>query len=285
MTSHLIGPALLFAPAHRVELIPKAYGRADTVIIDLEDGAGTGDRTAMHDNVRNADPDLTRTILRTIGPDSEGFAADVALARELGIRTVMVPKVRASLPVELDGLDVIAMIETPQALVNIREIVTLENVVGLFWGAEDLIALLGGTHSRRQSDEDGPGVYRDVIRHARSQVLIHAAAAGKFAVDAIHADFRDTGGQLAEAMDAARSGFAGTACIHPSQVAAVRQAFRPEPEQVEWARRVIDGAQEHPGAFQVDGMMIDAPLLSQAERILARAGAIYSGSVKSRTSP
>ena len=191
MTPHLIGPALLFAPAHRAELIPKAYERADTVIVDLEDGAGAGDRAAMHDNLRTAGLDLPRTILRTIGPEAEGFASDVGLARELGIGTVMVPKVHDCLPVELAGLDVIAMIETPQALVNIREIAAQDGVVGLFWGAEDLIALLGGTHSRRLSDEDRPGDYRDVIRHARSQVLVHAAAAGKFAVDAMYADFRD----------------------------------------------------------------------------------------------
>lgn len=271
MTPHLFGPALLFAPAHRAELMAKAYDRADTVIIDLEDGAGAGDRTVMHAHVREAEPDPGRTILRTAGPHAAGFAADVDLARELGIRTVMVPKVRDRVPAGLGGFDVIAMIETPQALVNIREIVSQENVVGLFWGAEDLVALLGGTHSRLQPDEAGAGAYRDVIRHARSQVLVHAAAVGKIAVDAIHADFRDVEGQFAEALDAARSGFIGTACIHPAQVDAVRRAFRPETGQAEWARRVVDGARRHSGAFQVDGMMIDAPLVSQAERILARA--------------
>jgi citrate lyase subunit beta / citryl-CoA lyase len=270
MTLQPVGPALLFAPAHRPELITKAFDRADTVILDLEDGAGTGDRDAMRDNIRGAQLDLARTILRTTGPDSEGFTGDVALARELGIGTVMVPKIREQVPAGLERLRVIAMVETPQALVNIREIVTHEAVVGLFWGAEDLIALLGGTHSRRQADESETGVYRDVIRHARAQVLVHAAAAGKFAVDAIHADFRDAEGQIAEALDAARSGFLGTACIHPAQVAAVREAFRTEPGQVEWAQQVVDGARRNSGAFQVDGVMIDAPLVSQAERILSR---------------
>ncbi|MDO5669651.1 MAG: CoA ester lyase [Corynebacterium sp.] len=262
------GPAFLFAPVHRPELIPKAYERADTVIVDLEDGAGTGDH---HAALKQAELDPTRTILRTVGPLSPSFLDDVALARELGLNSVMVPKVESSLPAGLDGLDVIAMIETPQAVVNIAGIVARQEVIGLFWGAEDLITLLGGTHSRRQSDESAAGEYRDVIRHARSQVLLHAAAAGKFAIDAIHADFRDEGGQFAEALDAARSGFLGTACIHPAQVETVRRAYRPEAEQVEWARKVLAQAATHGGAFQVDGMMIDAPLISQAERILARA--------------
>ncbi|MDO5513080.1 CoA ester lyase [Corynebacterium sp.] len=264
------GPALLFAPAHRPELIPKAYARADTVIVDLEDGAGAGEDAALRTAVRAADLDVGRTILRTVGPESPSFRDDVALARELGLHTIMIPKVGAALPEGLQGLDVIAMIETPQALVNIASIVGREEVVGLFWGAEDLITLLGGTHSRRQPDEANAGDYRDVIRQARSQVLIHAAAAGKFAVDAIHADFRDDAGQFAEALDAARSGFAGTACIHPAQVDTVRRAYRPEAEQVEWAQAVVDGATRHSGAFQVDGMMIDAPLIAQAKRILSR---------------
>lgn len=266
-----LGPALLFAPAHRGDLIPKAFSRADTVIVDLEDGAGTGERADMYATLRATEFDLDRTILRTIGPESPHFSADVALARELGIRTVMVPKAGAAVPEGLEGLDVIAMIETPTALVNIATIVGHPQVVGLFWGAEDLITLLGGTHSRRQSDEAGAGEYRDVIRYARSQVLVHAAAAGKVAIDAIHADFRDDAGQFVEALDAARSGFVGTACIHPGQVETVRRAFSPEAEQVAWAQAVVAGAGEHTGAFQVDGMMIDAPLVAQAERILARS--------------
>ncbi len=240
------------------------------MIVDLEDGAGTGERADMYATVRAAELDLGRTILRTIGPESPHFLDDVALARELDIRTVMVPKVGAALAEGLEGLDVIAMIETPQALVHIAAIAGHPQVVGLFWGAEDLITLLGGTHSRRQADEAGAGEYRDVIRHARSQVLVHAAAAGKFAVDAIHADFRDEAGQFAEALDAARSGFLGTACIHPMQVETVRRAFVPEAEQVEWARAVVAGAGQHQGAFQIDGVMIDAPLVAQAERILSR---------------
>ncbi|AGF71871.1 HpcH/HpaI aldolase/citrate lyase family protein [Corynebacterium halotolerans] len=279
MESHITGPAVMFAPAHRAELIPKAYQRADMVIIDLEDGAGDGDRRAMHDAVRSAELQPGRTILRTSGPDYPGFTEDVALARELGIGPVMVPKLTGSIPAELAGLQVIAMIETPQAVANITTLIGHDDVVGLFWGAEDLITLLGGTHSRFQEDEATPGVYRDVIRHARAQVLLHAAAAGKFAVDAIHADFRDVEGQFAEALDAARSGFAATACIHPAQVEAVRRAYRPEERQLEWARKVVAGAESVDGAFQVDGMMVDAPLITQARRILERAGETGGGVV------
>ena len=52
-----------------------------------------------------------------------------------------------------------------------RSIAAVPNVVALMWGAEDLVASLGGTSSRHAD-----GRYRDVALHARSAVLLAAAA-------------------------------------------------------------------------------------------------------------
>lgn len=280
MQSLISGPALLFAPAHRPELLAKAAERADMVIVDLEDGAGEGNREKAREVVRNSGLDPLRTIVRVIGPDHAGFAGDVAAVREAGFRNVMVPKLTDRVPGELAGLQVIAMVETLPAVLNLSALANHGDVVGLFWGAEDLTAQLGGSSSRYRADESEPGSYRDPLRWVRSRVLLHAAAAGKFAIDAVHADFRDLAGQHAEALDAARIGFAGTACIHPGQVGVVRKAYLPEQSQVEWARKVLAGAQRHDGAYQVDGEMIDAPIINQARRVLARlseGGAAGSG--------
>lgn len=268
----ITGPALLFAPAHRPELLPKAAARADMTIVDLEDGAGRADRAAAREVVRDSQLNPADTIIRVGGPAQPGFAEDVAMVRESPYRLVMVPKLTNHIPAELAGLQVIAMVETPQAVINIARLVEHEDVVGLFWGAEDLTALLGGTHARFREDEAASGNYRDVLRATRAQVLLHAAAAGKFAIDAIYADFRDEAGQRAEALDAARSGFAATACIHPSQVTVIRQAYLPDAGQVRWAKEVITGAGDNDGAFQVAGAMVDAPIVAQAQRILRRAG-------------
>jgi citrate lyase subunit beta/citryl-CoA lyase len=133
------------------------------------------------------------------------------------------------------------------------------------WGAEDLIAALGGQGSR------GPdGRYRDVARHARSTVLIAAQAAGRPAVDSVYLDIADLAGLALEAADAAASGFSYKACVHPSQAEVVRAAFRPSAEALAWARRVIAAAPAG-GALSLDGQMIDAPLVRQAERIVAQA--------------
>lgn len=270
----IYGPAILFAPAGRPEIIPKAAQKADMVILDLEDGAGDIDREAAYANIRNSGLDPKRTIVRTVGPTDPNFGQDVAFVRTTEYTQVMVPKIYSEVPAELDGLEVIAMIETPQAVVAMERIAQHPSVVGLFWGAEDLTVGLGGTHSRRLPDEPSPGPYRATMSLVRSMMLIHAAAAGKFAIDAVYADFRDPEGMHIECIDACRSGFVASACIHPAQVDTVRKAYAPDAAQLEWAQRVAEEATKHPGAFKLDGEMIDAPLITQAQRVLDRAAAI-----------
>ncbi|ANE03506.1 HpcH/HpaI aldolase/citrate lyase family protein [Corynebacterium crudilactis] len=270
MSELIYGPAILFAPAGRAEIIPKAAQRADMVIVDLEDGAGDVDRELAYKNIRESGLDPQRTIVRVVGPSDPNFCADVEMVKSTPFTLVMVPKVLDSVPEILDGLDIIAMIETPQAVINIPQIAADPKVVGMFWGAEDLTHLLGGTHSRFLKDETKEGSYRDTMRLTRALMHIHAAANGKFTIDAIHADFHDEAGLYGEAVDAAHMGFAGTACIHPKQVDTVRRAYQPESAQLEWAQRVVEEAKNHPGAFKLDGQMIDAPLISQAQMIISR---------------
>ncbi|RUQ10642.1 HpcH/HpaI aldolase/citrate lyase family protein, partial [Kocuria sp. HSID17582] len=102
-------------------------------------------------------------------------------------------------------------------------------------------------------------------------VLLAAGAHGKAAIDAVHVDIADTEGLAAEAEDAAGSGFAATACIHPGQVAVIREAYLPTAEDVDHARRLLEAAKGAPGVFRFEGHMIDGPLLRHAERTLARA--------------
>ena len=106
-------------------------------------------------------------------------------------------------------------------------------------------------------------------------MLLAAAAHGKQAIDSVYVNIPDLDGLAAEAEDAAASGFALKACIHPSQVAVVRRAFQPGAAQVAWARRVLAAARDASagvrGAVKVDGQMIDAPLIRQAEAVLASA--------------
>ena len=285
------GPALLFAPADRPDRFATAAERSDVVIVDLEDGAALDGHEAARQNIVDNPLDPARTILRVTGPDAPTFAGDAKLAQEGPYDVVMLPKVRDRIPEELAGLKVIAMIETPEAILNIGAIASHPDVVGMFWGAEDLAAELGGTSSRITADEaeaagipvdSGSGTgsgtgsvarpYRAPQQLARTMMVIHAAANGIAAIDAVHVDFRDERGQYLEALDAAGCGFAGTACIHPAMVEAVRRAYRPSDDELARARRILERSADNVGAFQLDGEMIDAPVVRQAAITVARAG-------------
>ncbi|HHT32194.1 MAG TPA: HpcH/HpaI aldolase/citrate lyase family protein, partial [Corynebacterium sp.] len=100
-----------------------------------------------------------------------------------------------------------------------------------------------------------------------------AAAFGRAALDSVHVDIADDDGLRAEALDAAALGYAATVCIHPGQVATIREAYRPTDEEADWARRLLAAARDDGGAFSFEGRMVDAPLFRQAEAIARRAEA------------
>ena len=103
-------------------------------------------------------------------------------------------------------------------------------------------------------------------------MLLAAGAHGKGAIDAVHLDIADLEGLQAEAIDAAASGFRATACIHPSQVATIRDAYRPGADAVAWARAVLAAAAGERGVFRFEGQMIDEPVLRHARSLIERAG-------------
>ena len=143
------------------------------------------------------------------------------------------------------------------------EIAAVPTVVGLMWGAEDLIVSLGGRSSRSEGGE-----YLDVAKHARSRVLLAAGSRDKAMLDAVVLNVHDDETLRHESADAARSGFLGKACIHPRQVEVVREAFRPSDSDIEWAHRVVAAASDS-GLHVIDGQMVDEPLLRQARAILS----------------
>ncbi|MEO8262653.1 MAG: CoA ester lyase [Pseudolysinimonas sp.] len=260
-----LGPALLFCPADRPDRYAKALDRADGVILDLEDAVAPENRAAAREAIAASALDPARVIVRVNESGSPDGDLDLAALAATEYRTIMVPKADARL-VSPDGFDVIALCESAAGVVAAPELAT--RVSALMWGAEDLIASLGGTSSRRAD-----GAYRDVARVARANVLLAAGAAGIPAIDTVHLDIDDLDGLRAEAEDAVASGFAATACIHPSHVDVIRAAYRPSDEQVAWAKRVLDAAAGSSGVFRFEGGMVDGPVLRHAEAIIRRSSA------------
>lgn len=261
-----MGPAILFCPADRPERFEKAAERADAVILDLEDAVGPENKAAARQAVIESSLNPERTIVRINRVGSEHFEDDLEMLARSGYSTVMLAKAESAAEVALlADYAVIGLIETAVGVLAAASIAEAPNVVGLMWGAEDLIASLGGTSSRHAD-----GSYRDVARHTRSTVLLAAGAHSTAAIDAVHVDIPDLDGLAAEASDASASGFAATACIHPSQAAAIRVAYRPSAADVAWAQSVVAAAADQPGVFKLAGQMVDEPVIRHAERVLRR---------------
>ncbi|MEV1130995.1 CoA ester lyase [Agromyces sp. NPDC049794] len=267
--SFRFGPALLFCPADRPDRYEKAADRADAVIIDLEDAVAEGAKHEARLALVESNLDPERVIVRVNPASTPHFADDLAAVLATDYRTVMLAKCEGTADlVDLAELEVIPLCETARGVVAAEALADLPNVSGLMWGAEDLVASLGGSSSRHAD-----GRFRDVATYARSRVLLAAGAHGIAAIDAVHLDIGDADGLAAEAEDAAALGFAATACIHPTQVQVVRDAYRPSPERIAWARDVLDEARaQGRGVFTFRGGMVDAPVLRQAEAIVRRAG-------------
>jgi citrate lyase subunit beta/citryl-CoA lyase len=259
-----LGPALLFCPADRPDRFGKAAAAASAVILDLEDGVRADNKDTARAAVRAHGLDPTRTVVRVSAVGAPEHAADMAAVNATDLRVVMLAKSESRAQVEsLAPHPVVALCETPLGILNAREIAAAGNTVAMMWGAEDLVAAIGGRSSRLAD-----GGYADVARHSRSLVLLAASSCGRAAVDSVYLDIPDLAGLRAEAVAAATVGFAAKACIHPSQVRTVIEAFAPTTADVAWATRVVEAAVDEAGVFALDGQMVDAPVVARARHIL-----------------
>lgn len=268
MTDFDLGPALLFCPADRPDRFDKASERADAVILDLEDAVRPADKQRARDALTSHPLDPSRTIVRVNPASTEHFAADLAALAGTEYRWVMLPKTESVADVAALGnrYRVIALCESAAGVFAAPEVARLSAVDALMWGAEDLVASLGGSASRHHD-----GSYREVARYARSHVLLAAGAAGTAAIDTVHLDIADLAGLREEALDAVASGFSATACIHPGQVDTIRAAFRPSDAQVVEAEALVSAAETEAGVFRFGDRMVDEPVLRHARATLRRA--------------
>lgn len=266
MTAFSLGPAILFCPADRPDRYAKAAERADAVILDLEDAVAASAKGDARRALQETPLDPATTIVRMNALDTEDAAHDLEALAHTNYRYLMLPKAVST--TGLERFAVIALCETAAGVLAAPLLAATPNVIALMWGAEDLVASMGGTSSRRED-----GAYRPLIQHARAAVHLAAVAHGKASIDAVHLDIADAEGLEAEARDAAALGFQATACIHPSQVDVVRAAYAPSTDEIAHARRVLEAVAAQPhGVVSVDGRMVDEPVLRHAREVVRRAG-------------
>lgn len=266
MSWQMPGPAWLFCPADRPERYAKAAAVADVVILDLEDAVAPEEKERARAALIDTPLDPQRTVVRINAVGTRDHELDLLAIDGTRYTRVMLAKCESAQQVlALAPGEVIAMIESPRGGMAAQEIALAANTIGVMWGAEDLIAGLGGTSSR-----DANGVYRDVARHVRSQTLLAAKSYQRFALDAVYLDFADVDGLRTESDDAVAVGFDAKVAIHPKQVEVIRAAYQPSDRQIDWAKGVLAAAETERGVFAFEGTMIDPPVRRHAEQILSR---------------
>lgn len=286
--------SLHFVPGGNDRMLDKALTLpADGLILDLEDAVPPDrkieTRPRVLDWLRNRDFGRRERWVR-MNPFATAFGRDdLALTIAGRPHGYVVPKPRHAGDVReiaqaLDGLEhrhgipngetrlLLIATETPEGLLAIREVAAASpRIVAISWGIEDLGAAMGLPRVR-----DAHGRYLDIPRYARTMCAVAAAAAGVDALDTVYTDIADLDGLRRECEDAVAMGFAGKISIHPSQIDVINAAFTPDPSVVDEARELVAAFEEHRRrgvyAFRFKDRMVDAPHLTLARKILARAG-------------
>ncbi|VVO08411.1 HpcH/HpaI aldolase/citrate lyase family protein [Pseudomonas fluorescens] len=261
----------LFVPATRPERIPKAIATgADRVIVDLEDAVQENLKEQARDNLERflSENPGARILVRVNAPDHWAHAADLDLCRRhAGVIGILLPKAESAeqvLTAGSTGKPIWPIIESAKGLAALSSIASAQGVERLSFGSLDLGLDLNLTTGSRAAEE--------ILSHARYAVLLCTRVTGLApALDGVFPSIQDTTGLHSAVQFARDMGFGGALCIHPSQVAIIHQALKPSPEELRWARRIIEAASSGDGVFVLDGQMVDAPVIGRAHSILARA--------------
>jgi citrate lyase subunit beta / citryl-CoA lyase len=285
--------SLHFVPGGNEKMIAKALTLpADGLILDLEDAVAPDLKAATR-------PIVARWLTELDFGGRERWVRMNPIATGLGVADLeatiagrpegyVVPKPRHAGDVRqivevLDRLEhahgiaqgatklVLIATETPEGLLNIREVAAASpRIVSVSWGIEDLSAAMGLPRVR-----DAQGRYLDIPRYARVMCSVVASAVGVEAIDTVYTDIADLEGLRRECEDGVAMGFSGKISIHPSQIEVINAAFTPAKAVVDEARELVAAFEEHRRrgvyAFRFKGQMVDAPHLTRALKIIARA--------------
>ncbi|MGB7305365.1 MAG: CoA ester lyase [Burkholderiaceae bacterium] len=269
----LVAPrSWLFVPGDRPERFDKAVSSGcDAVILDLEDAVAAASRPQATDNVirwlGEREPDTGPQLwVRVPSPDE--ITDDLrTLAALPALNGLVLPKVESAGQVTPWPVPVMAQIETAIGVLKAADIAANggDHLVALALGTEDLALSL-------QCLPDAAG-----MTGSAQQMVLAARAYGKFAYacPGSIAVFRDLDAWEAILLAGRGLGSDGALCIHPAQIDKVNQMFSPDAQEVEQARRVVAAFEASlaagQAAVQLDGRMLDAPVVERARRLVQRA--------------
>jgi citrate lyase subunit beta/citryl-CoA lyase len=274
----------LYVPGNQRAKLDKALGSgADALLADLEDAVSADRRPQAVTELKawlDEQPPRHRSrpspqiwIRVEAAPDD----AQLGLARHPAVDGVCLPKaedpaVIASLCAALADREVMLLVETARGVLRCTELAAVDQVGVVQLGEQDLRADLA-----LPPVVAGAASVPEPIRAARAAVVLASAAAGLVApVAPVAMTIDDAEGLVSDTAHFRREGFGSHAVVHPRHIAPVLAGLAPTPDEIGWARAVVDAdrrvAAEGLGVTVVDGRMVDAPVVAQARAVLRLAG-------------
>ena len=280
--------SMLFVPGNSPGMLLSAdIHQADAVILDLEDAVAMSEKDAarilVRDVLKRGDFGDCEVTVRINGMDTEYWKTDIETVVPCGIDGIRIPKVEDPKDIALMD-EALSQIESKARIPVGRTLIfcLLETALGVWRafdiaraskrvaaicpGGEDLRADLKTTRSENSEELIGP----------RRMIALAAHAAGVDALDTVYADITDDAGLRRETEWVKQLGFQGKSVIHPNQIPVVHDVFTPTAKEIEQAKKIVEAAAEAAarglGAVQVDGRMVDKPVVKRAEYTLQRAG-------------
>lgn len=278
--------SILFTPGNDRNKIEKAYkAGADAVTICLEDAVAYSQKEAARETVKEVlgEQPPVPVFVRVNAASSDFILEDLMAVTGLPLAGLMLAKAEsADEVIRVDWLlgliepgrnvprgstRIIPFIESPGGILRSYEIASCPRVMALAFGGVDFSQELGLNYP---AESEG-------LFYARSRLVVSSQAAKiEPPLDTVFPDIRDTKRLAEEAAIARKLGFQGKLVIHPAQVNPVNDVFSPGPEELDYARRVIEAFNQAEAkgtaVIQLDGKMIEYPIVRRARRILSVYG-------------
>ncbi|MDQ6751271.1 MAG: CoA ester lyase [Actinomycetota bacterium] len=285
-----------FSNEKMVAKVPDIAPTVDILLGNLEDAVAVDRKEAARDGLvkvgRDMDMGETQLWTRVNALESPWVLDDLTtLVTEIGhkLEVIMVPKVEGAwdihyvdrLLAQLEakaGLErpilIHALLETGLGVVNVEEIANASpRMQGMSFGPADLAASrrmkttrVGGGHPGYRVIEDPdpddvdaprPSAQQDPWHYSIARMVDACTSAGILPMYGPYGDIKDVQGCETQFRSAFLLGCVGTWTLHPVQIDIAKKVFSPDPEEVAFAKKVIEAIPDGRGVHMIDGKMQD----------------------------
>jgi citrate lyase subunit beta/citryl-CoA lyase len=271
----------LYLPGNNPQMFLNAgLHSPDGVILDLEDSVAPDRKDEARILVRNALCQVNfygaERMIR-INQGARGLE-DLETLIPYNVHLVLIPKCEDAATVRMvddkitqiksqagqtSEVFLMPIIESARGIENAYEIATAaSSVVALAIGLEDYTADLGVQRTKEGKES----------LYARTRMVVAAKAAGIQPIDSVFSDVGDMEGLLENVRSSKALGFEGMGCIHPRQIAVIREGFSPAPDEIEKAEKIVlayrDAREKGLGVVALGTKMIDPPVVARAEKTI-----------------